>query len=859
MSLNRQRPRTRVNNRANTLPTLSNITVNTDTTNTTTTTMDLSSSAFLPSIEESLQDWLSRSIPDTPSSSISWLLDICRCCNQNDCENFETISSTIRKLENDARLAAGQSLLQKHEQYVTESSDIKQQLEQQVDLLHDKILESEQSLIESDTYKQKYLQEKNKSIWECQKIQKTLDETTSDLDICNTRCLQLGAELKLKNNEVEKLRIFKFMARQADIREDTLRAKLEDVKQELALSRKAELTLESKHKKLKAKYESICFTYEKLKLDQQEMGITSNHQLDLVWLRESNEKLRKDVLKLTSALLSPTTSDLQMTNNNQLIELIKELASANNKLKSDLLDCSDLLMECRSDLHATQDNNMHHDDNNNYNDQNNDSCSRLSTSAPQKSFAVLETLPRLSRNQQKDETGTMVSQENTQESSSVPIVHHHYHYYMRNKLLAEKGKNKISSAVVKPKYDQKTNTSKIALPTSSLSKIDSSSPFKQLYNQVSNVLERLQQTDIRALNRRLKRAFDILELSSMSNSIIENIVTDVDGFKTKFSWVEDVSLVKQETWIQDVSMLEFFPIIELVQEMLKEIGQLRTTMNDLQVEYVKKVEESDVRLEEEVLRKQQLQKQQQKQQHQLQLQQQQQQQLLTNKDRSKTSSALTWLSNVFQRSPAPTTSTKDRRIVQPMASQGSLHARFMESNISDISVHSTAIHPLSKPKIIPTLSYSNSTSNTTDKPNKITIRRQKSDIDRYGPPSSFPTRSPALAIGNEKSKRRSTGTAIPAAVSFSSSPNSNNLHIHSSTSSSGSNYSKVNIPLRASQSAGTVRRSQSMQAPALEYVVRRKRSTLGLSSSSSNDYDLPQTTSAEMTGAFATTSWLGNK
>lgn len=111
MSLNRQRPRTRVNSRANTLPPLSNITANTDTTNNTATTMDLSSSAFLPSIEESLQDWLSRSIPDTPSSSVSWLLDICRCCNQNDCENLETISSTIRKLENDARLAAGISFL----------------------------------------------------------------------------------------------------------------------------------------------------------------------------------------------------------------------------------------------------------------------------------------------------------------------------------------------------------------------------------------------------------------------------------------------------------------------------------------------------------------------------------------------------------------------------------------------------------------------------------------------------------------------------------------------------------------------------------------------------------------------------
>lgn len=74
--------------------------------------------------------------------------------------------------------------------------------------------------------------------------------------------------------------------------------KLEDVKQELAVSRKAELTLESKYKKLRAKYESISFAYEKLKLDQQEMGITPSHQLDLVWLRESNEKLRKDVLKV---------------------------------------------------------------------------------------------------------------------------------------------------------------------------------------------------------------------------------------------------------------------------------------------------------------------------------------------------------------------------------------------------------------------------------------------------------------------------------------------------------------------------------------------------------------------------------
>lgn len=47
------------------------------------------------------------------------------------------------------------------------------------------------------------------------------------------------------------------MARQADIREDNLMSALEDVKQELAASRKSELLLESKYKKLKLKYGKI--------------------------------------------------------------------------------------------------------------------------------------------------------------------------------------------------------------------------------------------------------------------------------------------------------------------------------------------------------------------------------------------------------------------------------------------------------------------------------------------------------------------------------------------------------------------------------------------------------------------------
>ncbi|GAA5809243.1 hypothetical protein MFLAVUS_002648 [Mucor flavus] len=834
MSHNRQRARTRVNSRANTLPSLSNTTINTES-----TTVD-----FLPSIEESLQDWLSRSIPDTPSSSVSWLLDTCRCCNQNECENLETLSSAIRKLEGDSRLAAGQSLLHKHEQFVSESNDIKNGLEQELQELRDKVHELEQSLSDSDNNKRDLTQEKDKSVWEMQKTQKILDETAVDLENSNHRCLQLGLELKSKIHEVEELRVFKFMARQADIREDAFRAKVE----------------------------SICFSFEKLKLDQQELGITRDHQLDLVWLRESNEKLRRDVLKLTSALPVPNTADdLHMTNssntNHHLIELIKELASANNKLKTDLLDCSDLLMECRNELYSKldkqQDDTMHNDDSiliqqeNNNNalkqndDNNNKSNTWLSSSAPQSNQESIIIVPRVRRPDLK--RSSVASNElvaEPQSSVSLPtdaptVVHHHYHYYMKNKLMAEKGKLRKSSADTSSsaalKNEEKRPPTITLSPSTSCKtvKLDSSSPFRQLYHQVTTVLQRLQQTDIRALNRRLRRAFDILELSSMSNSIIENIVTDVDGLRTRFLWIEEShQIVKQESWIHDISMLEFFPIIGLVQEMLKEIGQLRTTMNDLQVEYVKKVEESDIRLEEELLRKQ----------------QEQQQRIImqgtiTTDSHNKTTLS-SWISNVFQRKQQHKPKKQQQQQQHPMDT----NSRFLINNSSDISITTThsSVHPLcgssSQNFMLP--SHSNTTI-TTEKSNMIDIiRRKKSDIDRHGPPSSFPTRSPAVAIGNEKNKRRST-TAVATHVPTTSSPSNTN------------NASSKTFPLklRASQSAGTVRRSKSMQAPALEYVVRRKRSTLGLNSSSSTDYDLllsPQTTSPDMTGTFAT-SWLGNK
>lgn len=131
------------------------------------------------------------------------------------------------------------------------------------------------------------------------------------------------------------------------------------------------------------------------------------------------------------------------------------------------------------------------------------------------------------------------------------------------------------------------------------------SPYKLLREHVLQVLDRLRGSDIRALNRKLKRAFDITELSSMSNSVIDNILMDIETLESRFLWAKNTS-GEEEQAVENEHMLAFFPLLELLKDMLKELGILRTTMNELQVEYVKKVEESEIRVEEEIIRKRQL-------------------------------------------------------------------------------------------------------------------------------------------------------------------------------------------------------------------------------------------------------------
>jgi hypothetical protein len=146
-------------------------------------------------------------------------------------------------------------------------------------------------------------------------------------------------------------------------------------------------------------------------------------------------------------------------------------------------------------------------------------------------------------------------------------------------------------------------------------------PYQSLFNIGCCIMDRLKGTDLLALNRRLKRTFDILELSSLSNNLIENILADVENLRERFRWVEDLrkndEIKTDEKGISGnyesndnydnlnqkdpftFSPENFLPLTHFMQDLLTEICKLRIMINEVQVEYFQKVEASRRKAEEE--------------------------------------------------------------------------------------------------------------------------------------------------------------------------------------------------------------------------------------------------------------------
>ncbi|OZJ06213.1 hypothetical protein BZG36_00834 [Bifiguratus adelaidae] len=628
------------------------------------------------------------------------------CCGKEDCRHLNAFKQQARSLESKLTAAAeiGQALLQQKQQLSETSERALAEVRKERDEAERRYASARSDLEALQVQYDQATKESDSRHRYIQKLEKTIATLHSDLDRVSADHALVLEQKRSTMSELERLRVVEALVSQGVDGKEALMAQLEDYKQEIAIVRRNEIALEAKNKKATARHEQLQHQYEKLKREHQILQSAADRYKDLSWLKESNEKLRNDVLKLTSTYNTPA-ADLQ---SNHLINMIKELAAANHKHKTEIVELKEMLADARTELDEVREH-------------------TAVSSKEENDSVVTERDPLkvgdslLVKSTKADDSLTQVSSSPSQPAST--IIHHHYHYHVHGSnnrppsVITTKviehgtadsvpsGKiQDISDTIVAPQLSSshsQTNRSKrtnsllsaslsIDLPGRTVacdskspkspteksmvpaaqgptprasnsvplsnsshslnkkgltitavrnrrltndaattpsplnnvrspipnspimspqrpasvcsnvsSQKEQEPPYHQLQRFGNNILDRLKATDIRALNRRLRRTFDILELSNMSNSIIDNIIADIEVLRERFKWV-DRAISQAQEYVDNAHPLlsepfsaeDFFLMVVLTQTCLAEIGRQRMTINDLQVEYVKKVEDN---------------------------------------------------------------------------------------------------------------------------------------------------------------------------------------------------------------------------------------------------------------------------
>ncbi|KAJ1566277.1 hypothetical protein HK405_010452, partial [Cladochytrium tenue] len=95
----------------------------------------------------------------------------------------------------------------------------------------------------------------------------------------------------------------------------------------------------------------------------------------------------------------------------------------------------------------------------------------------------------------------------------------------------------------------------------------------------------------------LRREFDILELTRLSQSVIANISSDVKNLSSRFPLSVEPRPVRggKSQLTAPISSSDLtttiLPMVSLIQALLSDIGVLRSTLNDLSLAFYDKVME----------------------------------------------------------------------------------------------------------------------------------------------------------------------------------------------------------------------------------------------------------------------------
>ncbi|KAH8548862.1 hypothetical protein BGW37DRAFT_559711 [Umbelopsis sp. PMI_123] len=552
--------------------------------------------------------------------------DISCCCGKGECQNQKRYEQNLQKAESDARLAAeiGQTLLQKHEHYALDAQTIQAELERKLKFISDEKKALERMNHEAKVENEQAKDDRARAIAERDRSRKMVEAVQKDLEIVSIRCKNLEDENQAKKTEIAEIKALQVIVAQSHSMEQTMQSKVDDLLQELSSAQKNEAAVESKYRKLKSRYEALHASYHMTKRQMKELESSSEDYKALAWLKESNNKLRQDLLHISNG--SPNKE----TQSTQLISLIQELATANNKLKGEILNQQETIASLSIRVQEAENGAKNDEDEEHihHNAELGDvfaistskrnpgistdlssqlsgswSSSILATSPPQHSVKIPEDIT----NHVPQPISLLSKLEEAQKSSLSQSLPGKPNVFKQPESMLNID---ISGgdAVVKPQRSTSTPMkTKVGSPLShtnvfmtpsppqspSLGGQELRHPYKLLYDLATHLHKRLSGTEIRILNRRLHRAFDMLKLTDLSNSIIDNVNQDIQALDSRFSWVQQGVKNQEQPWAQEtIALGSFFVIVKLVQDLLSEIGNLRTTLNSLQVEYVNKVNEN---------------------------------------------------------------------------------------------------------------------------------------------------------------------------------------------------------------------------------------------------------------------------
>ncbi|KAI1302840.1 hypothetical protein EDD11_005486 [Mortierella claussenii] len=204
---------------------------------------------------------------------------------------------------------------------------------------------------------------------------------SSQLEHTEQTLFNLTKEIGDGQKDSDLLRIERIKREALQEREDASRLKLETLQDELHEVQRSERVVQQKLVIMQTKFEALGKRYDLLRRQQQELDLVRESREALAWLKETTERLcsppqgslgqaiqqekslqqQQDssaTVPINIYQSSPSTSppypsaivEPPLMAQNQLVSLIKELATANSTLRSELSEYRDLLQDARNEV-----------------------------------------------------------------------------------------------------------------------------------------------------------------------------------------------------------------------------------------------------------------------------------------------------------------------------------------------------------------------------------------------------------------------------------------------------------------------------------------------------------------------------